>query len=122
MFQRTEVVLVNLFNGAKKAVPVIQDPLNPQVYVDHCTLMDFAKSTGCESAVRNMWTTGKNPDAVFIGYIDDGINQRVEIIHNTESRDHVFESDTLAFYAKRLPRTFVGQYEVPNRIPRKEPT
>lgn len=122
MGQRTEVVLVNLANGARKAVPVIKDPLNPQAYVDHCVLMDWAKSTGCESEIRSMWATGKKPYEGFIGYIDDGINQKVEIIHNIRSRDHVVNDDMLAFYAKRLPKTFVDQYEDPNRIPRKELT
>lgn len=120
MGQRTEVILVNLDNWSRKAVPVIKDPLNPQSYVDHCVLLDWAKSTGCESEVRGMWTAVKNPNTEFIGYIDDGINQKVEILHNIRARDHATNDDLLAFYAKMLPRTF-GQYESPNRIPRKEP-
>lgn len=118
MGQRTEVVLVNLINGARSEVCVKDDQVTGQTFVDHDDLLAWSQKTNCEQAVRDMWS-GSGPIDRFIGFVDDKIEVVLLILRNKERLMHARTYDKIAFYAKRIP-AFV--YEHPNRIPQKERT
>lgn len=113
-----KVVLVNLLNNRRDEALAKDDPVSCDTIIDHGDLLEWAIKTGCEPEVRNMWSTASGEYVnQFIGFIDDGDPTELAILRNPSGSQFALDNDTIAFWAKRLPKPL--EYAHPNKITRK---
>lgn len=113
-----KVVLVNLLNNRRGEALAKDDPVSGSTIIDHEDLLEWSLQAGCEPEVRRMWSSPPGEyDNPFIGFIDDGDPVGLMILRNPSGGRLAVDDDTLAFWAKRLPKPL--GYAHPNSIPRK---
>ncbi len=110
-----KVVLVNLLTGKRGEALAKPDFVTGETYIDHNELVAWGVATGCEQAIREMWSNIRCIQP-FIGFIDDGDLREILILRNPSGVPHARTDDTISFRARRLPGPV--SYPDPNRIPR----